>query len=259
MYVRLAFSVAAHLDPEILLVDEVLSVGDAEFQKKSLGKLNNVVEGGRTVIFVSHNHQVIRNLCDRCVWLDQGKLRLFGETNEVVDRYLQTVYPTSLQAESKMSTTSRSQVTDQLHFIRIAICDEEGSPTSILRSESSYLVEIEYKLTEHLRNFRLGVRFSTEDGVQAFLSTERDQEPTEGTNRLPGIYVSKCWIPPFLLSQRRYYITVWGAIAHQKLLAECKNELVVEVQNTTGWITKEHRNTVVNPRLPWTTERITLS
>ncbi|HEX8028518.1 MAG TPA: ABC transporter ATP-binding protein [Vicinamibacterales bacterium] len=88
MYVRLAFAVAAHLEPEILIVDEVLAVGDAEFQKKCLGKMHEVSRGGRTVLFVSHNMGAIQTLCSRAIWLDQGQVRCDGEASETISRYL---------------------------------------------------------------------------------------------------------------------------------------------------------------------------
>jgi lipopolysaccharide transport system ATP-binding protein len=88
MYVRLAFAVAAHLEPEILVVDEVLAVGDAEFQKKCLGKMGDVAQAGRTVLFVSHNMAAISNLCASCVWIDKGNIRRIGQTADVIDGYL---------------------------------------------------------------------------------------------------------------------------------------------------------------------------
>ncbi len=99
MHVRLAFSVAAHLEPDILIVDEVLAVGDAEFQKKSLGKMNEVTkDAGRTVIFVSHNMEAIRKLCTKCILLREGKLIAYGEANDVINTYLQSGQRTSQQA-----------------------------------------------------------------------------------------------------------------------------------------------------------------
>ncbi|MGI5868124.1 MAG: ABC transporter ATP-binding protein [Kiritimatiellia bacterium] len=89
MYVRLAFSVAAHLEPEILLVDEVLAVGDAAFQNKCLGKMGEIARGGRTVLFVSHNMAAVKNLCAKCVWLQNGRLKKHGETDLIVDEYQQ--------------------------------------------------------------------------------------------------------------------------------------------------------------------------
>src|SRR5687768_10486877 len=90
MYVRLAFAVAAHLEPEILLVDEVLAVGDAQFQKKCLGKIGEVAQGGRTVLFVSHNMAAIRNLCSEAIWLDDGRIVGQGPSAQIVDEYLRS-------------------------------------------------------------------------------------------------------------------------------------------------------------------------
>src|SRR5256885_6409026 len=90
MYVRLAFAVAAHLEPEILVIDEVLAVGDAEFQKKCLGKMESVARTGRTVIFVSHNMVAVQNLCSRALWLSSGKLLGIGTTADVIRSYLQS-------------------------------------------------------------------------------------------------------------------------------------------------------------------------
>src|SRR5207249_9168260 len=90
MYMRLAFAVAAHLEPDILLVDEVLAVGDAEFQKRSLGKMREATGEGRTVIFVSHNMASVRALCERAILLDRGRVRADGPTDDVIARYLST-------------------------------------------------------------------------------------------------------------------------------------------------------------------------
>src|SRR5436305_6650187 len=87
MYVRLAFSVAAHLEPQILIVDEVLAVGDAAFQKKCLGRMEEVTQEGRTVLFVSHNMPAVQNLCTRCILLERGRLKMDGETREVLEAY----------------------------------------------------------------------------------------------------------------------------------------------------------------------------
>src|SRR5205814_5188851 len=90
MQMRLAFAVAAHLEPEILLVDEVLAVGDLDFQKKCLGKMSDVAKGGRTILFVSHNMVAVNQLCSRCIWLDKGQVRSIGLTRDVVDQYSST-------------------------------------------------------------------------------------------------------------------------------------------------------------------------
>lgn len=102
MYVRLAFSVAAHLEPDILLIDEVLAVGDAAFQKKCLGKMDEVTKNReRTILFVSHNMSAIQSLCSRCILIDQGKLKAFGETKKIIDTYLKTTVETGISLKNR--------------------------------------------------------------------------------------------------------------------------------------------------------------
>jgi len=103
MYVRLAFSIAAHLDPDVLIADEVLAVGDAEFQRKCLGEMRTVAEGGRTVIFVSHNHSLISSLCTRAIWLERGRLRAEGDVDTVLDQYAH-----SLQHDEAIGVAART-------------------------------------------------------------------------------------------------------------------------------------------------------
>jgi lipopolysaccharide transport system ATP-binding protein len=103
MYVRLAFAVAAHLDPEILIVDEVLAVGDAEFQKKCLGKMSDVAKEGRTVLFVSHNMSAIQNLCTNCIWINKGTIHQMGESTEVINSYLEKAFEQGFQGEVKLA------------------------------------------------------------------------------------------------------------------------------------------------------------
>lgn len=98
MYVRLAFAVAAHLEPEILVVDEVLAVGDAEFQQKCLGKMSDIAKGGRTVLFVSHNLVAVRQLCDECLWIEAGRIKEKGQSNEVINTYSQTAWMNAIQS-----------------------------------------------------------------------------------------------------------------------------------------------------------------
>jgi ABC-type polysaccharide/polyol phosphate transport system ATPase subunit len=109
MTVRLAFAVAAHLDPEILLVDEVLAVGDLAFQKKCLGKMDNVAKGGRTILFVSHQMNQIRRLCQRCIWLEEGKIYKIGETNEVLSAYESSFEFTPAMKDREINPSVKAQ------------------------------------------------------------------------------------------------------------------------------------------------------
>ena len=129
MYVRLAFAVGAHLEPEILLVDEVLAVGDAGFQKKCLGKMDEVTKQGRTVLFVSHNLDAVSTLCDRVIWLDEGEIFLDGPPQEVVPRY----------CDAMMSLGAQERDEDKLedkpfYFKKFYPADEQGNPLQSVRS-----------------------------------------------------------------------------------------------------------------------------
>jgi lipopolysaccharide transport system ATP-binding protein len=126
MYVRLAFAVAAHLEPEILVVDEVLAVGDAQFQKKCLGRMGEVAKGGRTVLFVSHNMGAVRNLCNRAIWLDNGCLLRAGETREVLREYEERVSGRSTEVSCVAERDPAGIKGSGLHFNRVEIMNCEG-------------------------------------------------------------------------------------------------------------------------------------
>src|SRR5258705_9814767 len=123
MYVRLAFAVAAHLDPEILLVDEVLAVGDAEFQKKCLGKMGDVAREGRTVLFVSHNLGAINRLCSSAIWVNGGKLHMVGESEEVVTRYLSS--DAQFSGERRWLDAVDAAGTDEIRLLAVRISNDD--------------------------------------------------------------------------------------------------------------------------------------
>jgi lipopolysaccharide transport system ATP-binding protein len=129
MYVRLAFSVAAHLEPEILLVDEVLAVGDMAFQKKCLGKMGEVARGGRTILFVSHQMSQIRRLCDRCMWLDYGEIRSVGASADVVG-----AYEAAIRAPNKVSAPTSDRGGMQARFVGWDLVDNGGQRSNTLRT-----------------------------------------------------------------------------------------------------------------------------
>jgi len=140
MYVRLAFSVAAHLEPEILIVDEVLSVGDAEFQRKCLGKMDSVAKAGRTVLFVSHNLDAVRKMCDRCVWLEAGKVRMDGSAEEVVNAYLSDIELRSeeVHPSERMDRNGTGDV--RIHDVKISNPDSD-----LIESGRPFEVSVEYQ------------------------------------------------------------------------------------------------------------------
>jgi lipopolysaccharide transport system ATP-binding protein len=149
MYVRLAFAVAAHMDPEILVVDEVLSVGDAEFQKKCLGKMNNITkQDGRTILFVSHNLGAIKQLCTRTIWLEDGKVKLDGPTEKVVSKYLQS---TTSNKQQDLKTRTNRKGDGSVTITNFEITNENNYPTI----SSGDSLKLKITLSEKIKNISL--------------------------------------------------------------------------------------------------------
>src|ERR1035438_7340656 len=141
MYLRLAFAVAAHLDPEILLVDELLAVGDAAFQKKCLGKMADVSQQGRTVVFVSHNMTALRSPCKRAVWLNEGKVMEDGPAGDVVDHYLQSNSTLNLQSRWDDPATAPGDHRARLHLVRV---NAKNTDTDLITVSTPLEVEFQY-------------------------------------------------------------------------------------------------------------------
>ena len=164
MYLRLAFAVAAHLEPEILLVDEVLAVGDAAFQKRCLGKIGEVAQEGRTVIFVSHNLSAVERLCDQALLLDHGRVAFQGPTADAIERYLQT----GPGVEGMLGEASRRPGQGRVRFTRVrALCD--GRPAVHLTSGSRVELMFDYELAEPVRATRIRVAWTNLLGDTLFV------------------------------------------------------------------------------------------
>lgn len=170
MYMRLAFSVAAHLEPEILLVDEVLAVGDAAFQKKCLGKMSDVAKAGRTVVFVSHNMAAIRSLCQRCVLFEKGQLALSGSADQCIDRYL---------SQSIAVHQGPSVVFPRLSTRPLWMCSAtvmcNGSPSTTFLMGDTLTLSIEFSAERPITHPRLGFVITTYAGVPILNANNRYQ------------------------------------------------------------------------------------
>ena len=164
MYTRLAFSVAAHLEPEILLVDEVLAVGDIAFQKKCLGKMGSVSMEGRTVIFVSHSLQAIRSLCQRSILLEGGKVRAVGATSDVLDQYVESLQETSAlnSSDLKRSASSR-RGSGAARFSGISVEDGEGTVRWEFCKGETLRLSFEYHIEEELSDLYISVAFCAQE------------------------------------------------------------------------------------------------
>lgn len=172
MYVRLAFAVAAHLDPEILIIDEVLSVGDAQFQKKSLGKMQETARSGRTVIFVSHNMSSIKQLCSRALWIDKGQVRSFGPVEEVVENYLKESVGSASRID--LSNFHSAYGNKEVSVKYIELVNAVGKSFSLPWDDNLNL-KIKYKVgNKDLDNVSFDLGVQTLDGIPIFTNRSSD-------------------------------------------------------------------------------------
>ena len=192
MYVRLAFAVAAHLDPEILVVDEVLAVGDAEFQKKCLNKIGDVAHGGRTVFFVSHNMQAVTRLCSRCLLLHKGEVKMDGDSNQVANAYLNSGVTTTAAREWPDASQAPGDEVTRLRAVRVR--SSAGAVVDSVNIRERVGIELEYEVLASGYHFlpHFGVR--NENGTMLFVSVDVDPA-WRGKKRPPGRYVSIGWVP----------------------------------------------------------------
>ncbi|MFZ2620996.1 MAG: polysaccharide ABC transporter ATP-binding protein [Minisyncoccia bacterium] len=191
MYVRLAFSVAAHMEPDILIVDEVLAVGDAEFQKKCLGKMDDITKaGGRTIIFVSHNLDAIERLCTKTILLKHGELIKFGETSEVVNYYLNVERTLNSIVEYPAKETLEGQIK------KVTILSQDGKPQAQIPIGEKFSIEIDYEVRKPLEKKLLFLYFFYQGELLLF-STEGDIEGRY-RNYEPGKYRTRVEIPAYL-------------------------------------------------------------
>ena len=206
MYMRLAFSIAAHLEPEILIVDEVLAVGDAAFQNKSLGKMGAVAKEGRTVLLVSHNMAAIRSLCERAILIEKGKIRLDGKPHDAITAYLLSGMGDVSEDEGQVLWTEPNVEppgSKEFCLRGIQLKGPSGSVQSVFEADKQILVEIYYEVRRQVRDARFYLHVLTQEGENAFSGTDcRFRDEIES----PGLYRSTCIIPGGLMNRRVYTI-----------------------------------------------------
>jgi len=206
MGMRLAFAVAAHLEPEILLVDEVLSVGDARFQKKCLGKIEEVSRGGRTILFVSHSAAAITRLCSRCILLNSGRVEKDGPAHEVISVYLREVMVTSAFREWNGADAPGDSVV-RLRAVRARKVDGTILDTFDIRQPIG--IDVVFDVLEGGRDLTPNIHVFNQEGINVFVAI--DQDPSWRRRARPaGRYTSTAWIPGNLLSEG--YVTVGAAV-----------------------------------------------
>ncbi len=204
MYVRLAFAVAAHLDPEILVVDEVLAVGDASFQAKCLSKMGDVAQhGGRTILFVSHNLQALRSLCPRSVLLKNGRLVESGDTASVLNTYLAT--DSGLQTIHRWPDAELPG-NDEIRLLSVRALDEHGNNSGVFSTSNRICVDLEFDCRAVLPTLTLGFDLKTAEGETIFRSYQTDQAPADQPALCLGRQIWRCEIPAGLLNFGTYLV-----------------------------------------------------
>ncbi len=259
MYMRLAFAVAAHLDPEILLVDEVLAVGDAVFQKKCLGKMDDIAKEGRTVLFVSHNLIAIRSICSRALLIGYGRIIQDGQAPKVLSQYLNL---TSGEKAEEIWNDSDGPGNERIRLKAVRIVsNSQKLPQVDIDQEIS--VEVEYlNFQESLRNIGVNMYLLDNGGAPVFSTIN-----TPAANLLPeewfgkphprGHYRSSCKIPANFLNEGVYFISVY--IVTWPLNVEATTEQILSFRVIDTGVMREpgggsYWAGVVRPRLAWQTE-----
>jgi len=248
MYVRLAFAVAAHLEPEILIVDEVLAVGDMAFQKKCLGKMDDVSRSGRTIIFVSHNMAALQGLCDRAILLNSGRVVADGATDEVVSMYLQDGTMTRL--EQSWEDPQSAPGNDKIRFHKVRLAPIITAPDSQIDITNPFKMEFEFWnfMADIKLNFSLHLYTASGAAVLASVS-----DVFIGKK---GIVKGSCSIPGDLLNDGAYHVMIMVVQDASNVIYRLDDALVFEVHDNRRRVGSWYGRWpgVVRPKLAWDTD-----
>jgi lipopolysaccharide transport system ATP-binding protein len=253
MYVRLAFSVAAHLEPEILLVDEVLAVGDLAFQKKCLGQLESVASSGRTVLFVSHNMNAVRSLCSRSILLDEGHVELDSDTISIIDHYHVLIDDLHKMSGESIWEESVAPGDDHIRCLAIRFFNSRGECTVTYRADENIIVEFEYVIYKKLLGLMFQFSVYTTDGVDVFHTTDQNmQEPI----LFPGRYRARCVFPANLFNQRSYVVKFAGGVPHVSANIPLFPVITLQISGGAHGSYLNDWPGVVAPKTEWKTEKL---
>jgi lipopolysaccharide transport system ATP-binding protein len=255
MYVRLAFAVAAHLDPEILIVDEVLAVGDIHFQKKCLGRMSEIQREGRTILFVSHNLSAVTRLCRSCILLEEGKVVAQGATSDVIAAYVKrgTEGGTVDRVfEEPLAPGARGKIR------RIRVEDADGEATGSVELTKPFEIHIEYEITEPLRGVIVSAEIHSEELGLAVVSTndaELDLDRLE--RREPGRYRARIRVPDCMLNTGAYHVR--AGMVQSRTIIDAAEGPVFNVEDYVGIMGAfgfDRKSSITSVRLPWAVGRV---
>lgn len=254
MYVRLAFAVAAHLEAEVLIIDEVLAVGDFQFQKKCLGKMQDVARGGRTILFVSHNMGAIKQLCNKCILLDKGKIITIGNPQNVIEFYLGNQIQKSTIYEKEHDNKNI------VNLRKVILNPNKKNVSNNISYDEDFLIRIEYEINKPISDCTVWFAIQTIDGIMAFTSADYDLNPLIRDKRTPGYNQSDIKIPGKWLNTGQYIIIV-GIVKNTPLIIYERTETItfniVDNGTTPNAAFKDGtRRGILQPFLKWDNRKI---
>jgi lipopolysaccharide transport system ATP-binding protein len=259
MYLRLAFAVAAHLEPEILIVDEVLAVGDTQFQKKCLNKMQDVEQEGRTVLFVSHNMQAVTRLCQRAILLGGGMLLHDGLSRQVVTKYLE--FGLGTNAERKWEDPKNAPGNEVVRMLGVRVRTEDGQVSECIDIRQPFRVELEYEVLKPGRVLLASFGFSNENNVCMFVVNDRDPA-WQRKPRAIGCYISTVCIPGNFFAEGTITVGA-GIVTEDPFIIHCDIPDSVAFQVVDSLDGDSARGDyggrfagVIRPLLSWTTRFI---
>jgi len=244
MYVRLAFAVAAHLEPEVLLIDEVLAVGDAAFQQKCLGKMGEVANQGRTVVLVSHNMSAINRICQRAAWLDGGELKRIGPTEAVVQEYLTSDLSRCDRVELEADPQKDGQIT------AVQVLNPKMQPSHSVLASEPFSLRVTYRFTRPCRQYRVGIILRMPDGFEVYGSSSSDTA-SELWDAPAGEHAAYMTFPAGLLSPGRYLLSCFLGQPPVRNLDHRENVLEFHVDGDARGLGGERWPGVIGLPLDW--------
>ncbi|UPS91686.1 ABC transporter ATP-binding protein [Bizionia sp. M204] len=250
MRVRLAFAVAAFLEPDILVIDEVLAVGDAEFQKKAIGKMQDISQGdGRTVLFVSHNMAAVKSLCTRAIVLEHGKTVFEGGTDDAVDFYLNNE---NMQLSSGLVEYVADEVSNnEIQLLQVSVTDTTQRIRSAFLQSEAIHIQITFLAKTEIKGMRFNLSVKNTYGVIAFVTSSHELTKL---GIAKGEHTLKLIIPEFLLNKTQYTLTLNAGIPGKIMLIEPIDVLLVDIEgeHAGGSTYIEKWPGLVSPKLEWT-------
>jgi lipopolysaccharide transport system ATP-binding protein len=252
MKVRLGFAVAAHLDPEILIVDEVLAVGDAEFQNKCISKMQDVAGGGRTILFVSHNLSAVRNLCTRGIVIDHGQMAFDGTVHDAINAYRSSV---QTDQESGHTVIRTEIISEPFQFTRAELIDKNSEPCDQFEVVDNVRIRISIRMNAARHDSIIGIILEDSNGSCIFVSTNDENTGQTFLGGLqPGDHTVYLTLPSNILKPGNYWISLSARGKEGKPYHRLENCLTFEVKDTVtyrGMKNMYRRQALVAPLLTW--------